>query len=235
VRKALVASFCLVMAGVLPAVAVDFDREMYDFDSAIIKVRTTGPMNQGQEEVYIDKGGRVEARHTTTTVTAPFGLSQTQKQISIRRGNMLRVYDAATGTATERDLQKDSEEMMPGANRQDMQAYSESMIRQMGGKRLGTEQVVLEDGKRLKAERISFAQMGTDVWLHKKYPVKSVTKMGNMTMTTEVIAMQLNVPIPTEKLTLPQETQVSQAPSLKDIFGQLNAYKNNPEYQSNQE
>ncbi len=39
---------------------------------------------------------------------------------------------------------------------------------------------------------------------------------------------------PTEKITLPEGTQITQAPQLQEIFGKMNAYKQSPEYQEYQ-
>lgn len=208
--------------------AISFNDKIYDFNSGYFKMTTTGPMNSGTEEVFIDGGGKVEARYNENTVNTPFGIKRTDKQITYRDGNIFYAYDPETNTAIKRDLKKDSEEFLKGANQKDMKSFSEEMIEKMGGKKIGREKLL--NGK-IEADVYVFENFGTKVWYYKKFPVKTYTNMAGMEMVSEVVEMWINKPVPQDKIRLPKGVKIVDAPSLKEIFSRMNAAKDTPEYQ----
>lgn len=225
-RKVLV---LVVFAGLILGGQADAMKR-YDSRSGYIKYEGS----TGTEELYWDNYGEREARYRNTSVTV-FGMTQTDNSIDIIDGDWVYSVQPDKGIATKVNY-ADMMKQMTGSNAQQPREFSEAMIKQWGGEKIGTEKIL---GK--NTEIYKFNMMGDyRVWLYKKtIPLKMEMKSAMFSMSNVATEFKENARVDAAKFKLPTNVKIVEqdvgkmptAEEMQDYRKAMETMQNDPEFQ----
>jgi hypothetical protein len=183
------------------------EAKRYKIKSGIIEYKITG-MQSGTEILYFDDWGRKEAKYTNTEISV-MNIKQKQNQLGILDGNITYTIDLdrKTGTKMDTPLMGD---LSRGAKRQgkDMTDVGMEMLKQMGGEKVGEEKVA-----GYLCEVYEIKKMSSKTWVHNGVTLKMESNMVGMQRNQEATRVQLNVPIPQDKLRIPSDVTITEMPN----------------------
>jgi len=199
-------------------------KSIYDFKNAEIVLETIAPMSKIIQKISVGEGGKYLKEETTSEINA-FGMKRKETQISYvdRTKNIVYQYNPATNEATATDMTG----VMEGAKKQNMYAFNDESLKKWKGKVLRKEKY-----KELDCTVVEFKEFMSTVWFHKKYPVRTISNFGGMETKTELVSFKEGA---AKDYKLPAKAIIGETKKLDDIMAKMNAYKNDPEYQENQD
>jgi len=179
----------------------------YGIKSGIIEFELSGAQS-GKETVYFDDWGYREAKYTEAELNIG-GFTQKNSSITIMEGKMIYSIDLATNTGT-----KVENTMFDGLEDQDMEEIGEKMMKEMGGEKIGTEQVLDRE-----CDVWEIKHMGSKTWVWKSIPLKTELNMG---MQMNIVATSITEGnVPAEKFKIPEGITFQDVGNLDDIMKKL--------------
>lgn len=182
----------------------------YKVKSGIIEFAMTG-MQNGKEILYFDDWGRVEAKYTNTEMSV-MGVKQKNHTLTILRdGKTYSIQlDEKTGTVTDAPILGELSHAAQSQGK-DMSDMGLAMLKQMGGKKVGQEEVAGH-----MCDVFEVAQMKMKTWVKDGVTLKSEGGFGNMQINSTAIKVQFNVDVPAEKFAVPEDVKLNkvQIPNL---------------------
>ena len=175
----------------------------YYIESAIIKYKYSGN-TIGAEEIRFDKWGEREYRRLdAVTTTKFFGIKNVQKEntlniltgdysYSIDMGNKTGVKTLNAGVTTISEI---------SGNKSPRQ-FGEDMLKQMGGKIIGEEEIL---GKKCDI----WKALGVKVWIWKGIPLKVSSKMLGIKRFSEAIDIKTNVKLDEDLFKVPEGIKIT--------------------------
>lgn len=168
----------------------------YDVKSGSVNYRITGGGNMmgiknkmsGHKTLYFDDYGNVEVQESEETSTM-MGHTNTNHQLTKIQDGIVYSVDFKQKMITRQDMSK----MMNG---KDMSKMGKEMLKEMGGKKIGT-------GKVLGLTCEIWEVMGSKIWIHKGVTLKIESNIMGMLHTEEATKVKFGISIPSEKLKLP--------------------------------
>ncbi|MCA9731323.1 hypothetical protein KC799_04290 [candidate division KSB1 bacterium] len=168
----------------------------YKVKSGIIEYKVTG-MQKGTETLYFDNWGMLEAKYTQTELSI-MGMKQQTNTMTLLDGEWTYTVDFKSNTGTKMKTPL-FEELSKNAENQDLTDVGKKMMQDMGGKKTGMEEVA---GKMCEVWEIQSMQAKTWVW--NGVTLKNMVDMGGINMSSVATSAQFNVPVPKEKLSMPE-------------------------------
>lgn len=165
-------------AGVDDAHAQGHSAQRYGLPQAFIEYKISGGMFAGSEQLYFDQYGRREAKYTQQQIKV-MGMNQETHTATFTDFNegVIYTYDFNTKSGTRMD-----NPLQDAFRQQDIREVGEKMMLQMGGRKIGTGEVL---GRPCDIWEIK--SMGTKTWVWKWISLKTETNMMGNTMTIEAI------------------------------------------------
>ncbi|MCA9400862.1 MAG: hypothetical protein KC713_04495 [Candidatus Omnitrophica bacterium] len=232
----------IVFMGLILCASTGFAFEKrYEMKSGIVEYQMTG-QNSGTETLYFDDYGKKEARYRKQEMNI-MGFTQRHETIDIIDYPWMYSYDAKSNQASKVNYEEQMK-MFLGENQsqQQMKDFSESMVKAMGGVKIGTENIL---GK--KADLYEMKNFGYKVAVWKGLPLKVDVNMMGFSFQMIAKDIKTNTSIDAAKFRLPatarivEEQPVNQQVSSEDMqkaqeaMGQfqqmMGDLQNSPEYQ----
>lgn len=169
----------------------------FGIKSGIVEM-TTDMLGEQKQTLYFDDYGRKQALHMTTTVTM-FGMTETSHNVTI----------TADGKTIEIDVEKKTAKRYsappPASSLPDVAKLTEQMKKDYKLEALPDKEIL---GR--KCQGFGMVVMGMPIkgWTWKGLPMLSMTRVGNGMVTTKVVSLQEDVPVPAEKFAVPPDVQV---------------------------
>lgn len=203
-----------IMIG-LTAVFAQSTVNRYKVKSGIVEYKITGTQS-GRETLYFDKFGKREATYSNTKISFG-GFSQETNTMALLKGKYQYNIDLDKKTGNKID-NPFLQQMNQSAAEQgkDLTDAGEEMMKQMGGKKIGTEMFL---GKKCDVWEIK--QMSTKVWVYKGIALKTESNMAGMKMTKVATSFQENVKIPEIKFTIPKDVKMTDAGNPMDMLKKM--------------
>jgi hypothetical protein len=180
----------------------------YKLSQACIEYKVTGQMFNGSEVLYFDNFGSREAKYTTHEIDM-LGMKQSNKGVVYREGSTIYTVDLNTNTGT-----KMENDIMMSLEGKDAQQAVEDMMAKMGGKKVGTGEVLDKT-----CEIWDIASMGSKIWVWNGVALKTETNMAGMQMS--ILAIKITESFDKAKLQRPLNIQYSDAGSTGDMMKKL--------------
>ncbi|MEP1095142.1 MAG: hypothetical protein ABJG78_08530 [Cyclobacteriaceae bacterium] len=179
----------------------------YGIKSGIIEYELSGAQS-GKETVYFDDWGYREAKYTEAEFSFS-GFTQKNNSITIMEGKMIYSIDLSTNTGT-----KVENTMFDGLEDEDLEKMGEKMMKEMGGEKTGTEEVMNKE-----CDVWEIKHMGSKTWVWKSIPLKTEVNMG---MQMNIVATSITEgDVPAEKFEIPEGITFQDAGNLDDIMKKL--------------
>ncbi len=187
------------------------DVKRYKIKSGIIEYALSG-MQKGKETLYFDKWGWREARYTESEVSIG-GMTQKTNQLSLLDGKWTYNIDLVnrTGIKMETPLLK---ELTANAQGKDLTDIGMKMMKDMGGKKIGEGEVA---GKKCEIWEV----MGAKTWLWNGLTLKTEAGFGGMNIVSTATNVQINTNIPSDKVTIPSDIQITEAGNIQDLMKKM--------------
>jgi len=176
----------------------------YQIKSGYIKYEISG-YTDGIQEIYFDNYGQKEFQINKTTVNM-FGVKKTTKSKSLIDGDWM--YSIEGNKATKYNY-KEMMQVFAKKNNQGAKAFSEDMIKAMGGKKAGSDKVL---GK--KCDVYEFTNMGNKACIYKGMPLRTTSNMMGMEFNMQAVEFKENIKIDPEQLALPAGIKVVDGPPI---------------------
>lgn len=184
----------------------------YLVESGIVEYEMSG-MQKGTETVYFDRWGWREAKYTNSEISIA-GISRRESKLSLMDGEWLYTIDLErrTGTKTNNTLLP---RFIEAAKRKDqsMTELGEEMMRNMGGEKMGTEQIA---GK--PCEIWVVRKMGSRTCVWNGVTLRTEVTMAGMQMTSTARRFEDNAGIPGDKFAIPGDVKIAQGPDVKQVL-----------------
>ena len=197
-----------------------FNKDIYGFKNAEIITESKISMGKIIQKFSIGEGGKYVKEESTTEINV-FGIKRKETQINYTDHVKGMVYNLNQDTGEYSAV--DISEMMDEVKKNNMKEFNKENLEKFGGKIIRKEKY-----KDLDVVVVEYADFQTIVKYHKRYPVSMVSNAAGIEMKTELVFFKEGV---AKDYKLPKNAKVGKAQSISDIMGQVNAYKNNPEYQ----
>lgn len=203
--SALALAFMLLAHATYRAEAAQTGMKRYQIASAIVEYTLSGAQT-GTETLYFTDYGMREAKHTRSEIKVA-SLTQKSNRVVILEGATTYNIDldAKTGTKIENPLFKKFEG-------QDATAVGEKMLRDLGGRKIGTELFL---GKTCEVWEVK--KLGSKTWVWSGIPLKTETNFGGMQVFVTATKLEPNASIPPEKLAIPPGVKISSGPDFKRL------------------
>jgi hypothetical protein len=137
------------------------------------------------------------------------GMKQSNKGVVYREGSTIYTVDLNTNTGT-----KMENDIMMSLEGKDAQQAVEDMMAKMGGKKVGTGEVLDKT-----CEIWDIASMGSKIWVWNGVALKTETNMAGMQMS--ILAIKITESFDKAKLQRPLNIQYSDAGSTGDMMKKL--------------
>ncbi len=196
---ALLLSFSFVVT------AQEFKR--YGIKSGVIEYEVSGAQS-GTETIYFDDWGYREAKYTETELSFG-GFSQMTKTLTILEGKTIYTIDLSTNTGT-----KMENPLFQNVSDEDLQEIGERMMKQMGGEKTGTEDVL---GRTCDVWEIK--QMRGKTWIWNSIPLKTEVNMG-MQMNSAAVSIKEGE-VQQDKLKVPEGITFQEGGNLSEMMKKL--------------
>lgn len=185
----------------------------YQIKSGIIEYQISG--NQvGAETFYFENYGQKEARHINSTMTI-FGIKQSIEQVVYVDGDWSYTYDPKKNSAERVNNKELARQMMEGTKSQSLREFGEEVMKDMGGNKTGSKKIL---GKSCDIWDIS--KIGATVCVYKNsVPLELTFNIGGFEVNSVATSISENVSVPSEKITLPKNAKIKDAPIMKEMPG----------------
>ena len=180
----------------------------YGVKQACIEYTVSGDMQSGTEVLYFDQWGAREAKYEVKT-TAVGPIKTEENKVTFMEGTMMYTVNLKDKTGS-----KMENPMLKGFEGQDLTEVGEKMMKQMGGKKIGSEKFL---GR--QADIWEIKQMGTKSWVWKGVPLKSELNM--MGMKISIVATKISEEFDKSKLERPKNIDY------KDMSEMMKSFKTN--------
>ncbi len=181
----------------------EVNKKRYYVESGIIKYKISGN-TKGTEEIYFDKWGEREARIIkAVTETSFFGIKNKQEEntLNILDGDISYGIDLKNKTGVKM-LNAGVTTMSEMGNGKSPRTMGKEMLKQMGGKKIGEEEILGKNCEIWKA-------LGTKIWFWKGVPLKISSKMLGIERVTEAVEIKTNVKIDESKFKVPEGIKIT--------------------------
>ena len=171
--------------------AQDFKR--YEFKSGKVIYTSTGSMT-GNETMYFDNYGMLELKETKATLEM-MGIKQVTDTKTIMNGKWVYTIDNNSGEANK--VENPLYSMFPKGT--DLEKVGEEMMKNMGGKKIGTETLLGKD-----CDIWEIKKLMSKVWVWKSIPIKSEVNMMGMNITQLATSVEVNINVSANKFKIPE-------------------------------
>lgn len=171
--------------------AQDFKR--YQFKSGKVKYKTSGSM-KGTETMYFDNYGMQEVKETKATLEM-MGIKQITDVKTIMNDKWVYTIDNNSGKANK--VENPLYSMFPKGT--DLEKVGEEMMKNMGGKKIGTETLLGKD-----CDIWEIKKLMSKVWVWKSIPIKSEINMMGMKITQIATSVEVDIDVSPDKFKLPE-------------------------------
>ncbi len=186
----------------------DSKMKRYGVKQACIEYTVSGDMQSGTEVLYFDQWGAREAKYEMkTTKVGP--MKTEENKVTFMEGAMAYTVNLKDNTGS-----KMENPMLKSFEGQDLTEVGEKMMKQMGGKKIGSEKLL---GKQTDIWEIK--QMGTKSWVWKGVPLK--TELNMMGMKISIVATKISEKFDKSKLERPKNIDY------KDMSEMMKSFKTN--------
>ncbi|HWN10146.1 MAG TPA: hypothetical protein VNO50_12920 [Pyrinomonadaceae bacterium] len=177
----------------------------YLVESGIIEFEMSGPQS-GKETIYFDKWGWREARYTNSELSIA-GITRKENKLSIMDGDWVYNIDLErrTGTKVKNTLLP---QFIDGAKKkgQNMTELGEEMLANMGGQKVGTEQVA---GKTCDVWETKSLGSKSCVW--QGVTLKTQVNMAGMQITSTATRFEENGGVPADRFVVPGDVVIKES------------------------
>lgn len=174
--------------------------QKYQVESAIVEYAHSGTVG-GTETLYFDRFGAREASVKKTVIEVGSIRNETSA-VTITEGAWITQLDEAEKKAT-RMKNPLYDDLMQGMKNRDAEQVGAEMIRKMGGKKTGTEEIA---GRLCDIWEVPTANSKTWVW--KGITLKTEVSMGPMSTSMVATSVQENPSIPASRFEIPAGYEV---------------------------
>ncbi len=171
-KAALATLATFVFCGSILALQTAAKLKRYNQKSGTIEYQITGSMMSGTETLYFDDFGAREAKFTNTEVKMG-SFSQKTNNATYLEGSTIYTVDLNTNTGT-----KIENSIMKNLEGKDVQDAGKQMLKDMGGKQIGTETFL---GKNCEVWEIK--SLGSKTWIWNGVPLKTEVNMMGQQVT----------------------------------------------------
>jgi len=181
----------------------ELNKKRYYVESGIIKYKISGN-TKGTEEIYFDKWGEREAQISkAVTETTFFGIKNKQEEntLNILDGDISYGIDLKKKTGV-KTLNAGVTTMSAMCNGKSPRKMGKEMLKQMGGKKIGEEEIL---GKKCEI----WKALGTKLWLWKGIPLKISSKILGIERVTEAVEIKTNVKIDENRFQVPEGIKIT--------------------------
>lgn len=193
------------------------EAKKYAVKSGYIKYELTGNTT-GTKELWWDNYGTKSCEvEKSTTTTKMFGIKNTEETnmttVLIKDKFWVADYVAGTGTIGTVPFYQEGQDFANGMTEEEQKEFADQVIAQMGGKKLGNEDV---NGYTCDVIKI----MGAKTWIHKGLNLKTEAKMLGVKTNEVFVEFKPNANVPASKFNLPTGVEfddVSQ--QMGDVMG----------------
>ncbi len=186
----------------------------YTVKSAIVEYEISGAQT-GSETLYFKNFGEKEARYSQMNIKM-FGFNSETKNLTIIDRDWLYTINLKEKQGTKMNIAKAQEMAMKGMQNPMLQNFGKKAIQKMGGIKEGTEKIL---GK--TCQIYSFPQMNMKVWIYNGILLKSTMNYSGMEMNYIAKSLQENVAIPQDKLAIPEDITLTEAPDMSKSMKNL--------------
>ncbi|MEM7037225.1 MAG: hypothetical protein AAF570_09620, partial [Bacteroidota bacterium] len=183
-------------------------KKRFSVSSGMVKYQVSGNAS-GTEVLYWDHFGWREARHKDQTIKM-MGIETPDHSLALLDGEEITNVNLTTNTGTVMQFSQLSE--IADQSDEDLAAVGERMLKQMGGKVVGTEVLL---GKTCTVYEIK--NLGTKTWIWEGIPLKTITNMMGMEINVEATAVETNIKVPADKMQVPAGVKITEMSSLPGL------------------
>jgi len=187
----------------------------YAIESGIIEFEYSG-IQTGTETLYFDRWGMREAKYKNTELDM-IGFKQKENKVEIMKDRYIYSFTPGAKTGTKMEVPFLNELL---ENNDDLGEVGLEMLKQMGGKKIGTGEVA---GKSCDIWEIE--SIGTKAWIWNAITLKAEINMMGMTIIMTAKSVKANVSVPEEKLKIPDGITFIENQSLEEILKMTNQGK----------
>ena len=181
----------------------EINKKRYYVESAIIKYKISGNTT-GTEDVYFDNWGERETKITkSVTETTFFGIKNKQEEntLNILDGDISYGIDLKKKTGV-KTLNAGITTMSAMGNGRSPRTMGKDMLIQMGGKKIGEEEIL---GKQCEV----WKALGTKLWLWKGIPLKISSNILGIKRTEEAVELKTNIQIDESIFAVPENIKIT--------------------------
>lgn len=158
----------------------------YGIESGMVEYEHSGSQ-KGKEILYFVDWGLKEARYTDTEMTV-MGISNKTSTVSMIDGDWVYHYDRISKKGTK--MKNVLLEGLTDAQKKDVAEVGMEMMKKMGAKKTGTEEVA---GKTCDVWEAT--SMGTKIWIWENIVMKTTIKMAGVEYTTLAVKVEENADV----------------------------------------
>ena len=189
----------------------DFNKR-YGVKSAIVEYTITGSQS-GTKTLYFDNWGMRQTEYTNSVLE----IGKFSKSINILNiikddANYIIDLDRNTGTKTKNPVNKLIAELQ---SQKSFGEFGEQILLKAGAIKIGQEEFLDKD-----CDIYEIKNTGSKMWIWKWIPLKTITKIGSVEINSVAKKIEVNVNVPEEKFTLPDNVTITEV-DLDDIENQL--------------
>lgn len=189
----------------------DFTKR-YGIKSAIVEYTITGSQS-GTKTLYFDNWGMRQAEYTNSVLEiGKFSKSINIVNIVKDDANYIIDLERNTGTKTKNPVNKLIAELQ---NQKSFGEFGEQILLKSGAMKIGKEEFLDKD-----CDIYEIKNTGTKMWIWKWIPLKTITKLGSVEINSVAKKIEVNVNVPEEKFTLPDNVTITEV-DLDDIENQI--------------
>ncbi len=189
----------------------DFSKR-YGVKSAIVEYVITGSQS-GTKTLYFDKWGMRQAEYTNAVLqVGDFTKNIQLVNIITSDSNFIIDLSRGSGTKTKSPIKKLASELKYQKSFGD---FGEQILLKSGAMKVAQEKFLDKD-----CDVYEIPAKGTRMWIWKWIPLKTVSKLGGVEITSEAKKIETNLSIPEEKFLVPPDIKLTEV-DLDDIENQL--------------
>jgi len=182
----------------------------YGIESGVIEYTLSGAQN-GTQTVYFDKWGAREAKYTDATISFGGTSRKMHTLMLIRNDSVYSVdLDTKTGTAMRNPLLDGT---MSNGKGKDLMEMGMDMMKQMGGEKVGTEEIL---GRSCDVWKIK--NLGSKACIWNAVPMKTEVDMMGMKQSNVAVKLDENASIPEEKFRVPTDVKLTQGADMEKMM-----------------
>ena len=185
----------------------------YGIESAIVEYTISGSRTGTEKLIFKDWGSK-EAKYENAAMTMA-GFSIAENKLTIINGESTYNIDleARTGTKIKTPF---IEEMAEGAQTNDLTGIGERIMKSMGGKIIGQEEIL---GKECDIWEIEMA--GAKSWVWNWVTLKTEVNFLGTAIIITAVSIDADVSIDNEEFEIPGDITIGEKPELNSILNKL--------------